>query len=146
MPTQVNAAMASAMAATEALSTTVAAAATASDTTPTEAPVSVAEYAEAAPVEVERPAFAATGAAAPPESGLEPRRYATAATGRARRSTPLTVARAASSRRSSPRTNQPPMFSAPTYAFETPAGRAVRGMAVPLGAVLARDPDSDPVT
>ena len=38
------------------------------------------------------------------------------------------------------------MFSAPTYAFETPAGRAARGTAVPLGAVLARDPDSDPVT
>ena len=55
MPVQVNATMASAMAATEALSTTVAGAdAAASDTTPTEAPVPVAEYAEAAPVEVER--------------------------------------------------------------------------------------------
>ena len=146
MPVQVNATMASAMAATEALSTTVAADAAASDTTPTEAPVPVAEYAEAAPVEVERPAFAVPGAAATTESGLEPPRYVTAAPRRAPRPAPVTEARATSSRRSSPRTNQPPMFSAPTYAFETPAGRAARGTAVPLGAVLARDPDSDPVT
>ena len=47
---------------------------------------------------------------------------------------------------SSPGLNRPPMFSAPTYAFEVPARRDGKAMAVPLGAVLARDPDRGPVT
>ena len=71
--------------------------------------------------------------------------YAPAAPGRALRPASVTDTRTARTRRS-PGTNQPPMFSAPTYAFELAAGRSGRGTAGPLGVVLARDPDRDPVT
>ncbi len=48
--------------------------------------------------------------------------------------------------RSGPRSNRPPAFSAPTYAFEVPVRREGSGTEMPLGVVLARDPDRDPVT
>ena len=59
---------------------------------------------------------------------------------------PVTETRAARGRRSPPRSNRPPVFSSPSYAFETPSRRDSRGKAAPLGVVLARDPDRDPVT
>ena len=43
-------------------------------------------------------------------------------------------------------TNGAPVFSAPTYAFQLALPRQGDGGRVPLGAVLARDPDGDPVT
>ena len=59
---------------------------------------------------------------------------------------PVKETRAARGRPGSPRSNQPPVFSAPTYAFETPSRRGSRGKSEPLGVVLARDPDRGPVT
>ena len=56
------------------------------------------------------------------------------------------TARAARSKRSQPQSNQPPVFSAPSYAFETPSRGRSRGTLDPLGVVLARDPDRGPVT
>ena len=38
------------------------------------------------------------------------------------------------------------MFSAPTYAFDLALPREGEGATIPLGAVLARDPEGDPVT
>ena len=59
---------------------------------------------------------------------------------------PVTETRAARSSRSGPRSNRPPVFSAPSYAFETPSRWRSRGKLEPLGGVLARDPDRGPVT
>ena len=73
-------------------------------------------------------------------------RYAPTAPGRELRPAPATEIRAARGRRSSPRSNQPPGFSSPTYAFETPSRRGSRGEVAPLGFVVARDPNRDPVT
>ena len=59
---------------------------------------------------------------------------------------PVKATRAARSGRSGSQSNRPPVFSAPSYAFETPSLRDSGGKAAPLGVVLARDPDRDPLT
>ena len=59
---------------------------------------------------------------------------------------PVKETRAARTGRSSSRPNRPPVFSAPSYAFETPSRRGSRGDVASLGFVLARDPDRGPVT
>lgn len=43
-------------------------------------------------------------------------------------------------------TDGSPVFSAPSYAFDLVLSRDGEGATIPLGAVLARDPDGDPVT
>ena len=59
---------------------------------------------------------------------------------------PVKETRAARSGRSSARSNRPPVFSLPSYTFEIASLRDSRDKTAPLGVVLARDPDRDPVT
>ena len=73
-------------------------------------------------------------------------RYATATSGRVPRPAPVSEARSVDRRPGTIRSNRPPMFSAPDYAFEVPARREGQATTVPLGVVLARDPDGGPVT
>ena len=84
---------------------------------------------------------AVTSALAPTES-LSP----TVAADGAEQSDVTPADRVASVPTSGPRTNRPPVFSAPTYAFDVLARRDGQRTETALGVVLARDPDRDPVT
>lgn len=70
-------------------------------------------------------------------------RYATNAPRRQTR--PAPESRAVDGKPSAPRSNRSPAFSTPAYVFEAPARREGSGTEVPLGAVLARDPEGDAV-
>ena len=129
------------------------------DVASTEVSTSVNGYVKAAPVAAGRGSSVAPAATPqPPDSGFEssPSVVASAArrdavevpptSSRGPRSAPVSETRNVSGRPAGSHSNRPPMFSALDYAFEVPARRDGHAMAVPLGVVLAQDPDRGPVT
>ena len=117
-------------------------------------PLTAMALEEAAGARAEPPAFTMTN---PPgeHRGTEPPTLALVDEGRdepgeavtvARKAEPVAVTGAAVAIRDDDGSNRPPAFSAGSYAFDLLEPRGGLAAAVPLGAVMARDPDHGPVT